>query len=92
VQAIAAFLHFHGTKDMSYLRMLKLLYIADRESLRATGRPITGDQMVAMEHGPVLSGVFDLIKGEHKAWPRWSECFKKNGYCIEMMRTTLPVL
>src|SRR6266481_1622930 len=86
MQAIAALLHFHGTKEMSYLRLLKLLYIADRESLKETGRPITGDQVVAMEHGPVLSGVFDLIKGEHSAWSVWSEFFKKNGYRVEMVR------
>src|SRR5438445_7076997 len=79
MQAIAALLHFHGTKEMSYLRMLKLLYIADRESLKETGRPITGDRIVAMEHGPVLSGVYNLVKGEHTAWPIWSEFFKKNG-------------
>jgi uncharacterized phage-associated protein len=84
MQAIATLLHFHGTREMSYLRMLKLLYIADRESLKETGRPITGDHMVAMEHGPVLSGVLDLIKGEHRAWRDWSEFFKKNGYRIEM--------
>jgi uncharacterized phage-associated protein len=84
IQAIATLLHFHGTKEMSYLRILKLLYIADRESLKETGRPITGDHVVAMEHGPVLSGVFDLIKGEHRAWKVWSEYLKKNGYRIEM--------
>src|SRR5713101_6250525 len=84
MQAIATLLRFHGTKEMSYLRMLKLLYIADRESLKETGRPITGDHIVAMEHGPVLSGVFDLMKGEHRAWKAWSQHFKKNGYWIEM--------
>lgn len=85
MQAIAALLHFHGTKEMSYLRLLKLLYIADRESLRETGRPITGDRVVAMAHGPVLSSVYDLVKGEHTAWRVWSEFFKKNGYRIEMI-------
>ena len=85
MQAIAAFLHFHGTKEMSYLRLLKLLYIPDRESLKETGRPITGDRIVAMEHGPVLSGVYDLVKGEHTAWPVWSKFFKKNGYRIELI-------
>src|SRR5205085_12148203 len=86
MQAIAALLHFHGTREMSYLRLLKLLYIADRESLRETGRPITGDQVVAMKHGPVLTSVYSLVKGEHTAWPVWSENFRKNGYRIELMR------
>ena len=86
LQAIAAFLHFHGTKEMSYLRMLKLLYIADRESLKETGQPITGDQIVSMKHGPVLNGVYDLIKGEYSAWSVWSEYFRKVGYRIEMVK------
>jgi len=85
MQAIAALLHFHGTKEMSYLRMLKILYIADRESLKETGRPITGDRIVALEHGPVLSGVYDLLRGEHTAWPVWSEFFQKNGYRIVLI-------
>jgi len=86
IQAIAVLLRFHNTKEMSYLRMLKLLYIADRESLKETGRPITGDRVVAMKHGPVLSGVYDLVKGEHTAWQGWSKFFRKNGYRIEMMQ------
>jgi uncharacterized phage-associated protein len=62
IQAIAAFLHFHGSKEMSYLRMLKLLYLADRESLKETGRTITGDRVVAMEHGPVPSCAYHLLE------------------------------
>ena len=86
IQAVAALLHFHGSKEMSYLRMLKLLYIADRESLKETGRPITGDRVVAMEHGPVLSSEYDLIKGAHTGWPTWSEYLGKKGYRIELLR------
>ncbi len=86
IQAIAALLHFHASKEMSYLRMLKLLYLADRESLRETGRPITGDRVVAMEHGPVLSYTYDLVKGEHTGWPVWSQFLGKKGYRIEMLR------
>ena len=85
MQSVATLLHFHGTKEMSYLRLLKILYIADRESLQETGQPITGDQIVAMEHGPVLSAVYDLIKGEHSSWSTWSKFFKKIGYRIEMI-------
>jgi uncharacterized phage-associated protein len=62
IQAIAAFLYFHQSDEMSYLRMLKLLYLADRESLKETGRSIASDRVVAMEHGPVLSSVYELIE------------------------------
>lgn len=87
LQAISTFLHCHGTKEMSYLRLLKLLYIADRESIKETGQPITGDQVVAMKHGPVLSGVYDLIKkGDTTAWPLWAEHFRTLGYRLELVK------
>ena len=44
-------------KKMSYLRLLKLLYIADREWLAETGESITGDRAYAMKQGPVLSTI-----------------------------------
>ena len=87
LQAISTILHWHGTKDMSYLRMIKLLYIADRESIEETGQPITGDRVVAMKNGPVLSSVYDLIKkGDTTDWPMWSEHFRTLGYRIEQIK------
>ncbi|MBY5777772.1 SocA family protein [Rhizobium leguminosarum] len=40
----------------------KILFFADREHVLDYGRPITGDKYVAMEYGPVPSGVRDLLK------------------------------
>ena len=34
-------------KRMEYMRLLKLLYVTDRESLAETGRTLTGDRAVA---------------------------------------------
>ena len=59
-QAAAYLLSLHkGT--LNYMVLIKLLYLADRESLVGTGTPITGDKMVSMPRGPVLSIVLDLI-------------------------------
>jgi uncharacterized phage-associated protein len=46
------------------MRLLKLLYIADREAIAETLHPITGDNAVAMDHGPVLSQTYKLIRRE----------------------------
>jgi len=46
---------------MSYLKLIKLLYLADREALLRWGRPITTDRFVSMERGPVLSRLLDLV-------------------------------
>lgn len=54
---------------MPYLSLIKLLYLADRRALIETGYPITGDRPVSMPHGPVLSRVYDLVKGANStAW------------------------
>ncbi len=42
-------------RKLSYLRLLKLLYLADREWLAHNGESITGDQVFAIKHGPVAA-------------------------------------
>ena len=69
-QAAAYLLRLHGG-PMEYLKLIKLLYLADRRVLIETGLPITGDRMVSMDHGPVLSGIYDLIKGEWSGDGSW---------------------
>ena len=59
-QAAALFLLKAGG-PMPHLKLMKLLYIADRESYRRHSSPITGDEMVSMPHGPVLSRTYDLM-------------------------------
>jgi uncharacterized phage-associated protein len=68
--------------QMGYMRLLKLLYIADRELLAETGRPLTGDRVIAMKHGPVLSRVFDLIKGQTAQADEWSNYLHTEGYKV----------
>ncbi len=69
---------------MAYLRLLKLLYIADRELLAETGRSLTGDEAVAMKNGPVLSRVYDLIKGVAPRSEEWSHCIDRVHYSVEL--------
>jgi uncharacterized phage-associated protein len=59
-QAAAYLLKLRGGK-MSYLKLLKLLYLADREALLRWGRPISTDRYVSMDRGPVLSRIFNLV-------------------------------
>jgi uncharacterized phage-associated protein len=46
------------------MKLIKLLYLADRKALLELGRPITFDRFVSMPHGPVLSRTYDLITAE----------------------------
>jgi uncharacterized phage-associated protein len=71
-QAAARFLKLGGGQ-MSYLKLMKLLYLADRGAFLRWGRPISGDRYFLMKFGPVLSEVHDLITevpypGEEAFW------------------------
>ncbi len=71
-QAAAVLLKRNNGSMDKYL-FIKMLYIADRESLKKWNEPITGDLPVSMELGPVLSIIYNLTKGEsieHR--PFWS--------------------
>lgn len=47
-------------KDMH--KIFKTLYFADKYHLSKYGRTITGDNYIAMEHGPVPSKIDDIFK------------------------------
>lgn len=69
----AAYLLSLNNGTMSYMVLIKLLYLADRQMLLDHGMPITGDRLVSMKHGPVLSTVLDFInhgpaRGPDSAW------------------------
>jgi uncharacterized phage-associated protein len=71
-QAAAHLLRRSGG-SLPYIKLLKLLYLADRKALLELGRPITFDRYVSMQHGPVLSRTYDLMvaeeaPGEHSYW------------------------
>ena len=79
-QAASLLLGRHGG-TMPYIKLIKLLYLADRNSLIETGSPITGDRFVAMPKGPVLSRVLDLIReSDPAADSLWHSCIVRRGY------------
>ena len=58
-------LNFFARKDggqINKMKALKLVFFADRWHLRQYGRPITNDEYLAMEYGPVPSGCKDLAE------------------------------
>lgn len=48
--------------SINKMKALKLVYFADRYHLRKYGRPVVGDEYVAMNYGPVASGTKDLAE------------------------------
>lgn len=82
IQASRVLLNLEPGQRSSYMRLLKLLYLADREMISETGSPITYDRTVAMKHGPVLSETYNLIKGEHVDAALWNRFVQKDEYTL----------
>lgn len=62
VQAVAYLLgKLGGSADK--VKLMKLLYLADKAHFLQHGRPITGDAQWALPHGPVPSCTLNLLSG-----------------------------
>lgn len=71
----AAYLLYRAGGRLPLIKLLKLLYLAERLSLQKYGEPITGDRLVAMPNGPVLSMTYDHMNGAlpsmEGGWESW---------------------
>lgn len=92
VAQMAAYLLDKGGETMSHLKLMKLLYLADRTSMEIYGFPISGDRIVAMPHGPVLSMTLNLIDGDvescENGWESWVS--DKANHEVSLKRPATP--
>lgn len=63
-QTIAFFAMKNGPQPLAVIKAVKLVYLADRESVRRYGFPIQDEDRVSMKHGPVNSETYAMINGE----------------------------
>ncbi|MBI3525238.1 MAG: SocA family protein [Betaproteobacteria bacterium] len=75
VAQMAAYLISKEGERMSHLKLMKLLYLADREAMAQFGSPLSGDRLVSMDNGPVLSMTLNLMDGDvepkENGWEAW---------------------
>lgn len=84
-QMAAYFLSRRGGQ-MAYLKLLKLLYLADRESMDRFNSTISEDTHVSMPNGPVLSRTLNLITGQIES-PQWRSWISPDaGYEVSLSR------
>ena len=60
--------------SINILKLVKLIYLADRRSMEWTGLPITYDVLVSMDLGPAPSVTYDLMKkndAHNEDWAKW---------------------
>lgn len=65
--ALAVFFLDREGGKMEDLKLMKLMYLSERESLRRTGSSITGDLFYSMKNGPVLSHTLDIMSPRDQA-------------------------
>jgi len=63
-QTIAYLAMKNGRHPLNVVKAVKLVYLADRESVRRYGFPIQDELRVSMRHGPVNSETYRFINGE----------------------------
>ena len=75
--------------EINYMKLIKLLYIADRKRLLSKGRPITFDTYYSLDLGPILSNVRDLITTESAPGVKsvWKEHISMVGYRVQINKT-----
>lgn len=60
---------------MNIMKLMKLLYLSDRVSFEQLGISMTGDRMVSMPYGPVLSATLNVMNGAgptpQGGWSAW---------------------
>ena len=79
-QATAVLLQQEPNKKTKYIRILKMLYRADRESIQEIGVPIIGIPTWALPKGPLHSKIKNLIKHEPAPDPEAEECPTKEEF------------
>src|SRR4051812_12952511 len=69
-------------------RLLALLYAANRECLKRSGRPLLGGRLAAMKYGPIHADVYDLIKQREasEGTPQWASHFHNEHYYLVLDR------
>jgi uncharacterized phage-associated protein len=89
---IAAWFLAQERGTMPHLKLMKLMYLAERESMEKHGFPMTGDRFVSMEHGPVLSRTLNHINGSidsaRDGWDSWIS--DKANHTVGLVREVDP--
>lgn len=84
-QVAARFLAAAGNR-MHYIKLLKMMYMADREALARWGCPLTNDKYFSLDYGPILSAVKNLMVEEPQQRSFWNDHISSpSKYQIELI-------
>lgn len=70
---LAAYFIWKRGGRMSYLKLIKLMYFAERAFILKYGERLTGDNAFSMPHGPVLTHLLEFAQNGAPYWNNWIE-------------------
>lgn len=90
IDAVAYIMNLNGG-TINYTCLIKMLYIADKESLNRYDYPITKDDHYSMPYGPVLSGLLDYVNSnkESNLQKNWDIFFERSGNKLILKKSGL---
>jgi uncharacterized phage-associated protein len=72
---VAAFFLHRANGQLEILKLMKLMYLAERASYQKFGEPLMGDKLVSMDNGPVLSITLNhmnrFLPSQDGGWETW---------------------
>lgn len=83
VAHLAAYLLLRHDRQMPYIKLLKLLYLSERQAMAKWGFPMSGDRFVSMKNGPVLSNTYNLIL-ERQDGITWKSLIARSEYDVSL--------
>lgn len=83
VQVAARFIALAGGRE-NYTKLIKLIYIADREAIARWGYPLTWDEYWSLKQGPIASGILDRIRGAVRSRQStlWEQHIRTDNYDV----------
>ena len=74
-QVAAFFVNKQDDRTLDKLKLVKLLYLSERASIRNRGRPMFYDEFYSLEHGPICSNALNGInnKQDKDIWSQYLE-------------------
>lgn len=89
---IAAVLAEKAGGTINILKLVKLVYLADRHSMDLYGHPISDDNWVSMDQGPVPSATYGLITGfvpdVAETWGYWMS--DRSNHMVSLNVQSIP--
>ncbi|WP_022932672.1 Panacea domain-containing protein [Treponema bryantii] len=79
--------------SLNYTKLIKELYLADRECIKKTGWSISDDLYKNLPYGPVLVNLYSLIQGKHpdvRMQSKWDSNFLTDSKDLKAKVSIIP--